>query len=252
MDSLLTEPDPLGGLVDLAGWEGLYDAWVGFLEQRDPDTRLLGALQSLRQFLSADDLEWSRKGQERDRIEGLRKTKFSTAALRCGLGDERDRWLALQLIAEQVVRELLPEVRQAHEQKPGYGTINVLAKIGSKEDLEALRASIGTLVDLEARKQLPLSTENVFGPEHKHSTEYGQIVRAMARLATPGAVATIKSALLDYDPSIRAAGCEAVANLRSDLIDDEIRVTVRSRLTDSPPYVAKAARDAANAQRIED
>lgn len=252
MDSLLTERNPLGGLADLEGWEDLYEAWVEFLKQRDSDARLLGSLRSLRQFLSDDRLEWSRKQQERERIERLWMTKFSAEALRAGLGHERDRWLTLQIIEEQEVRELLPAVRQAHTNKPDYSTINVLAKLGSEEDLEALRVSIVGLVDLEARKHMARSTQTLIGPEHKHSMEYGQIVRAMARLATLDAVTTIKSALIDYDPLIRGAACDAVANLKSDLVDDEIRAAVRSRLKDSPPYVAESARSAANVHGIRD
>lgn len=252
MDSLLTEPIPRGGLRDLPGWEGLHDAWVEFLEQCAPDVRLLGSLRSLRHFLDDDRLEWSRRGRERDRIERLWSTKFSMETLRKGLDDVRDRWRALQIIEEQGARELLPHVRQAHSMTPDYSTISVLAKIGGEEDLEALRASIGRLVDIEARKHIPLSRQNVFGPEHKNSMEYGQIVRAMARLATRDAVHTIKRALIDYDPYVRAAGCDAVANLRADLIDDEIRAAVRSRLGDAPPYVAESARNAARAHDIRD
>jgi hypothetical protein len=252
MDSLLTEWEPLGGLTDLEGWEKLYDAWVAFLEDREADVKGIGALRSLRLFLSDDLPEWNRKEQERVRIERLWTAKFSAEALRQGLDDERDRWLTLQVIEEQATRELLPDVRQAHTRNPDYSTIRVLAKIGSEEDLEALRASIGRLVDLEARRQIPLRTQNVFGPEHKHSMEYGQIVRAMARLATPDAVTSIKRALVDYDPYVRAAGCDAVANLKSDLIDDEIRTAVRSRLLDAPPYVAESARNAANSHGIRD
>src|SRR5262245_6094163 len=252
MDSLLTQRNPLGGLADLDGWEQLYHAWVEFLEQRDPDVKLLAALRSLRLFLKDDRLEWRRKERERDRIEGLWRTKFSADVLRDGLGGERDRWQTLQIIAEEDVRELLPEVWKAHTTKPDYSTIQVLAKIGGEADLEALRASIGSLVDLEARRHIPLSQQNVIGPGFEKAAGYGQIVRAMARLATPAAVATIKCALSDYDPSIRAAGCSAVAKLRSDLVDDEIRAAVRARLTDSPRYVAESALEAAKAHAIRD
>lgn len=247
MHSLLTEPRPLGGLADLDGWEGLYDAWVQSLEQRDSDTLLLGSLRSLKVFLTGDKPEWGRRKDEQDRIAFLWREKFSLKALREGLGSEIDHWLALQIIAEQGVRELLPDVRQVHMQKPEYCTIDVLAKLGNEEDLEFLRASISKLVDVEARKRFPLSSENVYGPRHRNVFEYGHIVRAMGRLATPAAVATIKCALIDYDPHIRAAACDAVAKLGKSLVDDEIRSLVQCRLKDSPDYVAEAARAAAGA-----
>jgi hypothetical protein len=251
MNTLLTEPNPLGGLIHLDGWETIYDAWVDFLEQHDSDANLLGSLRSLLLFLKDDGRSWTRGDRERDRIERLWKSKFSAQALRDGLYNERDRWLTLEIVVEQEVRELLPDVRTTHAKKPDYSTINVLAKIGSEEDLEALRASIGGLVDLDARKRIPRSTENVFGPEHRHSMEYGLIVRAMARLATPDAVTTIKTALFDYDPYVRSAACNAVADLAGDLVDDEIRAAVRARVNDSPNYVAESARHAANVHGIQ-
>jgi hypothetical protein len=252
MDSLLTEANPLGGLRDLDGWEQLYDAWLEVLEQAAPDARLLGALRSLRMFLSDDSVEWTRSDQERIRVEHLWTTKFSAEALRRGLDDKRDRWMTLRIIEEEEVRELIPDVRRAHAQKPDPSTIGVLAKIGGEEDLEALRASIESLVDLEARKHIPLSTQNVFGPEHRNSMEYGQIVRAMPRLGSAESLVTIKNALSDYDPYVRAAGCDAVAKLKPGLIDDEIRAAVRSRMKDSPPYVVESARNAASAHGIRD
>jgi hypothetical protein len=250
MDSLLTQGVPRGGLTDLDGWEQVYDTWVDFLEARDADVLVLGALRSLRAFLEDERLEWSRKAEQHDRIERLWQAKFSAAVLRQGLQDLRDRWLALVVIEEQQIHELLPEVRQAHAKKPDYSTIRVLAKIGSEEDLEALRGSIDQLVDLQKRRHIPLSTKNVFGPEHAHASEYAQVVRAMARLPTRGAVTTIKQALVDYDPVVRSAGCDAVANMKGDLVDDEIRAAVRSRLDDAPPYVVESARRAAQAHGI--
>jgi hypothetical protein len=251
MDSLLTEPLPLGGLRDLDDWESLYDAWIEFLEQDNPDVKLLCALRSLRIFLNDDEVEWSRKAQERARVERLWMTKYSVEVLRKGSSDERDRFWTLKLIEEQQARELLPDVRRIHAENPDHSTIQVLARIGTEEDLEVLRVSIGRLVDLEARSRVPFSTINVFGPEHKHAMEYGAIVRALPRLRTPAAVATIKGALLDYDPHVRAAGCAAVADLVSALVDDEIREVVRERVKDSPEYVAEAARRAANVHGIQ-
>ncbi len=252
MNTLLTESNPLGGIQDLDGWERLYEAWVVFLEQCDPDVKLLEALRSVRSFLGDGAMAWARKEQEQDRIDRLWQEKFSSGVLRDGLDHARDRWIALEFIEEQGLRELLPAVRQAYTKGSDHCTIKVLAKLGNEQDLEALRASIGQLVDLEARKRMPLSTQNVIGPEYKTSLEYGLVVRAMARLATRDAVTAIKQALMDYDPQIRAAGCDAVANLKSDRVDDEIRTAVRSRLKDAPPYVVAAARNAASAHGIKE
>src|SRR5690606_25717574 len=108
------------------------------------------------------------------------------------------------------------------------------------EDLEALRSSIDRFVDLEARQAIPLGTAAASGPDMRGSMAYAQTVRAMPRLATREAVATIKRALGDYDPHIRVSACDAVAKLKAELIDDEIRAAIRSRLSDASRPVVDA------------
>lgn len=249
METLTLHPNPLGGLRDLPGWEKVYHAWIEVLEHREADVVVLAALRVVRLFLD-DDMPWSRKARERERIERLWEQKFSSDALRRGLDVERDRWLTLQIIREQSARELLPDVRRAHAKHPDISTMEVLTALGDETDLEALRVWIGSFVDLEARARIPRSTTNVVDPGYERSVAYAQVVRAMARLATPAAVVTIKSALTDFEPSVRAAGCDAVAQLNGELVDTEIRAAVQTCANESPKYLAEAARAAAAAHGI--
>ncbi len=252
MATLLDEPSPLGGLRDLDGWEGIWHAWLALLHKLPPGTRVLWSLHMLANFLDDEANDWERKASEREHVAEMLGAKFTAGALRSGVRDADERWMALRLVEHYEVRELLPDVRATHTQNPDCQTIDVLGRLGATLELETLRQSIPRLVDLAARAKMPFSTTNVHGREHRGGTEYGRIVRWLGRLATPGAVASIRTALGDYDPHVRSSACEAVAELPIGAIDASIVALIKQRLNDEPDYVAEAASKAADAHGIEE
>ena len=245
MDTLVNEPDPLGGLAQLDQWPPIYDAYVTMIGERPVDARLLVALSSLEHFLDDKKLNWPRRLTELDKVRRMFDERLSPAVLRRDLGSEEGRWAALQIIREKSVRDLLPDVEAAFNKKPDFETVQILGELGGRQQLEVMLKRIPSLVDLEARRSVPFSMVNVFGPEYKDDFLYAQIIEALGRLATPPALERIKAAASDLNPQVRSAACNAIAQLPLTSLDDELRAAVKARLNDSPQYVADAARKAA-------
>lgn len=251
METLLLQPDPLGGLRDLDGWEAVYDDWVLLLAGLPGDIVVVWSLRCLRRFLDDEAGDWMRSAVETERLQQLWRTKFGTAALRDALAEERHCWKALVLIDEGELRELLPDVRRLHARTCSWNGIDVLGKLGGEAELQLLLDSIPKLVDPEARRRQPFLTQNTCGPGHQGNKEYGAIVRWLGRLPTLESVAAIREALGDYDPHVRARACEAAAELPGHAVDESLRTAIRHRLGDAPPYVVEAATRAAAAHGIE-
>lgn len=89
-------------------WDARYDSFVTLLEARAADIRLLGALRDLQTWLAYGTLSWPRRAEEQTRIAHLWQTRLSADAVREGLRDESTRSLALLIMDENELRELLP------------------------------------------------------------------------------------------------------------------------------------------------
>jgi len=219
----------------------LLDEYSALLVVRPADVVLLEALDALNDYLT-------REGGEdtglRERAAGLWAAKFDETVVAAGLRDPRTRWRALNLIRRRKLTGLLPAVREDFALRPDYAAVTVLSGLGGREDLELLLGSIPRFVDLDRRAAQPLSAGNVFGPECAGSFEYGAIVEALGRLATPEAIAALKRAAGDFDPAIRCAACKGLARLPLDQVDEEIAALIHARLGDPTPYVREAARQA--------
>ena len=85
-----------------------YDSFVGLLEARPPDVRPLAGLKDLQTWLAHDALSWTRQAEEQTRIAHLWRTRLAADVVREGLRDESTRSLALLIIEENELRELLP------------------------------------------------------------------------------------------------------------------------------------------------
>lgn len=251
MDTLLTEPAPLGGLADLKDWRRAYEDYVAMLLDQDPpEVRLLGALRSLISFLDDGSLDWAKRNSELLRLRAAFDEKFSADAVAAGLEDVATQWLSLQFIKERKLTELLPQVRERFLEKPDYCNIDTLGSIGEEDDFEALLAGIPRLVDLEARKDLPRSETNVFGPEHQNNFAYAEIVKHLGRLHTPESIVQIKRAAEDYDPQVRSGAYAAMASLPKTALDEDLTKLLINGMSDSPPYAAEAALSAAKAHSL--
>ena len=245
MNTLLTDPDPLGGLRDLPDPERLFRSYIELLESRDSDIHVLEGLRAAGSFLAAEDTQWSNKDRWLTRIRNLAHERTSPEVLRAGLKESSKTWIALQIIRENKLTDLLPDVEAMFVHNPDSMNIEVLRELGSKDHLERMFLKIPALVDLSARAGKQMSKVNLIGPEHKNAFEYAGIVKSLGRLGTPQAVAHLKIAFRDYDPLVRAAACDAVCDLDRQKVDLEISMLIEERLADMPQYVSDAAKRAA-------
>ncbi len=85
MDSLLTEPNPLGGLNDLANPEKLFGSYVKLLEVQTPDNYVLMGLRAADEFLSDGETAWQGKEELLQQVRKLLREGASTevCALDC-------------------------------------------------------------------------------------------------------------------------------------------------------------------------
>lgn len=126
-----------------------------------------------------------------------------------GLKDDKIRWLSLKMIRRNHVTESIDEVRKIFEQQPmDLSTIITLGEVG---DAERMFQIIPDIVDLEFRRKLPRSHENVFGTGHER--EYAMIVQYLWKCPTRSVLDHLKNALNDYNPEVRRAACIAVSKL---------------------------------------
>ncbi len=242
--TLLLERRPLGGICDLEDGPSLFEQYSALIEARPTDMEVLGALRSMTMFLKHEDVAWDGREHLLDRTRQLYEDRMSLEIVKAGLGEERDRWLALQIIQEKKLVELLPDVLESFDAKPDTTAIDVLGHLGDASHLEAMMQKIPEIVDLPGRQERPLSPVNVLGPEHLGNMEYAWIVKYLGKLGTHEAVSQIKRAAKDYDPQVRLYAMKAVLSLPEDRIDDELRALVEERLADSPDYVAESAKHA--------
>lgn len=252
ISTLLDLSNPLGNLKSLDGWEGIWHAWLALLQRIPSSTRVMWSLFVLEAFLALDDESWPLKESETAHVVELLAAKLSVGALRSGLRDPEERTMALPMIVNFEVRELLPELRALFAQNPDADVIDALGELGATPELELLRQAIPRFVDLEARAKVPFSAVDLKGRELRAGVEYGNIVMWLGRLATPAAVATIRTALADYDPRVRGSACRAVSQLPIGAIDASIVELVKQRLREEHEFVSEAASMAADAHGIDE
>ena len=244
MRTLITQPNPHGGIEQLPDPDSLVARYVHTLRERASDVRMILALDVLRDYLGASKTAGNKRLDLLARVQQLWTERFDDDVLRAGLKHADTRWRTLCLIEKLKINSVLPDVREAFRREPDYASISVLAELGTLEDLEMLFSSIPQLVNLQERAGKELSPINVFGPESKGASEYGRIIEALARLATPDAIQKIKIAASDYDPMVRQSACKALLKLPIDKVDAEIASLIHERLKDPMAYVRHAATQA--------
>ncbi len=188
MDTLITQPNPLGGIDQLVDGDLLLAEYLEMLTKRPTDIRMLAGLDIVKEHLAAHEPVKEEDASLLSRVHQLWTDRFDDAVLRAGLRNADTRWLTLNLIGKLKITTVLPEVREAFQREPDYASISVLAELGNYEDLQMLFSAIPKLVDLKDRANRKFSPINVHGPESKSAFEYGRIVEALGRLATPDAI----------------------------------------------------------------
>ncbi|MBZ5643222.1 MAG: HEAT repeat domain-containing protein [Acidobacteriia bacterium] len=244
MDTLINEPNPLGGIDELPDGKALLKQYVGMLTKRNPDVRTLCALHDIGEFLKKQQTINNEPAELLVQVRQLWGKYLGDSVLREGLRDSDTRWRTLNLIEKLKIVSLLPEVREVFQENPDYASISVLAEIGNAEDLELLLASVERFVDLRERATKKFSPINVPVAETKGIFEYGRIVQTLGRLATPEAIEHLKLAASDYDPAVRSSACMGFALMPIDKVDGEILALVKQRLNDPMAYVRESAKEA--------
>lgn len=246
IDTLITQPNPLGGIDQLVDGDVLLAEYLEMLTKRPTDIRMLAGLDILKEHLAAHEPVKEENAGLLSKVERLWAERFDDNVLRAGLRNADTRWLTLDLIGKLKIGSVLPEVREAFQREPDYSSISVLAELGNNEDLQMLFAAIPRLVDLKDRANRKISAVNVRGPESKGAFEYGRIVEALGRFVTPDAIAHLKVAASDYDPMIRQSACKAFARIPLDKVDEDIARIIHERLNDPMAYVREAAKEASS------
>lgn len=242
MNTLITEPQPLGGLSDLADPEQLIEAYVAMLEKRQPDIRMIFTLGILQQYLH----DKSYDNDLKERVSSLSMGSLSEGIVREGLYNQNTRFLALETIKNNNLVSLLSDVEKCLQENPDWACIDVIGQIGNDENLRNLLNALPKIVDLPPRRNRPFSQKNIIGEEFQQSCLYASIMRQIGKLASNDSIAVLKEAAVDYDPQVRAAACEGFSCLPSGILDEEIKEIIRVRLNDSLPYVVTEAQKAAD------
>jgi hypothetical protein len=199
------------------------------------------------QFLWTTSLQKSVKEEPAELLLQVRhpwEKIFDVSDLRAGLKNADTRWRTLNLIEKLRVVSVHPEVREAFQKVPDHASISVLAEIGTAEGLQLLFASIPRVVNLKDRANRQIRPINIPVIEGKGAFEYSRIVEALARLATPDAIAHLKLASRDYDPTVRKSACEVLGGSPLDKVDAEIAGLIHERMKDPMAYVREAAKEA--------
>ena len=240
METLLTEPDPLGGLADLPNGRELLAAFRGVLGKRPTDVRTLRALEAMAEFLDDEELDWPDREALLAELRAEFERSFTPALVRQGLRDEQARWIAVGMVGERKLVELLPDVVALHREKPEVGTLLALQAAGGQAELEVLLESIPKLVDVSSRERA-LEERAALGPEYDATIHYALIIGSLGRLGSPPAVAAIKAAFADFAPNVRASACFAAGEIPPAAVDTELRDLVEARTDDPARSVVEAA-----------
>lgn len=242
MNTLITDPQPLGGLSDLADPEQLLEVYVAMLEKRQPDIHMIYTLRIVQQYLHNKSYDNDLK----ERVASLSVGSLSEDIVREGLYDQNTKFLALEIIKNNNLVSLLSDVENCLQENPDWACVDVIGQIGSEENLRNLLNNLPMIVDLPPRRNRPLSQKNIIGEEFQQSCLYASILRQIGKLASNDSIAVLKEAAVDYDPQVRAAACEGFSCLPSGMLNEEIKEIIRDRLNDSLPYVVTEARKAAD------
>jgi hypothetical protein len=246
MDSLFTEAQPLGGMADLENWQQIYETYAELLAQRKVDIAVLRALRSIEMFLNDKDLPWNRRASELMRVKKEFEEGLNVEVVRKGLSDQDNRWMALSLIKERNINELLPEVIDILKIDHDFQAISVLGSIGDASHLEFLLAAIPEIVNLDHRKtSAPKSKNSPRGPQYMETMIYTEILGHLGKLGSDEALAQVLKAGEDFEPIVRVAACKAIRSFPEEKITQAVKDMIEKCLYDPSEHVAKTAQDIA-------
>jgi hypothetical protein len=220
MDTLLTEPDPLGGIDDLADRDMMLQRYFRLLSLAEPDIYLLEGLSNIEQYCSMKNCGYQGKEELLVSLRELRgKMDYENIVLNA-LKNAKTCWKALAQIRKAPTPLLVEEVCRLFEKTPDNSIlIEILKSSGEVRYLKILFDAIPKLVNCEERKLQPMTFRNQFGKAHRNNWEYAGIVAALGRLGTDEALHHLHEALRDYSPIVRCAAYRAISGMDLKLKD---------------------------------
>jgi len=125
----------------------LADAHVRLLTSRKPDVWLLQGLRTARSFFNDSACPLEGRKERKESIDALLGERMSADVIRNGLMDKQSRWVALEMIDQDRLTDLLPDVETLAVEESEYHTLTVLGSHGDERQLQ-LRECPECLSDL--------------------------------------------------------------------------------------------------------
>lgn len=220
MDTLLTEPEPLGGIDDLADRDIMLQRYFRLLTLAEPDIYLLEGLSNIEQYCSMKNCSYQGKDELLVSVSELRGKMDNESIVLCALKCEKTCWKALAQIRKAPTPALLEEVCRLFKKTPDNPMlIEILKSSGEARHLQLLFDAIPKLIDCEDRKSYPMAFVNQFGRAHRNNWVYAQIIGVLGRLGTDEALQHLHEALGDYAMPVRCAAYRAISDMDLELAD---------------------------------
>ncbi|MHC9538141.1 MAG: HEAT repeat domain-containing protein [Vulcanimicrobiota bacterium] len=220
MGELLTEPEPLGGIDDLADRDRVLQNYFRLLSLAESDIYLLEGLSNIEHYCTMENCGYQGREELLVSMRELRgKMDYENIVLRA-LESEKTCWKALTQIRKAPTPVLVEEVCRLFDKTPDNSMlIEILKSSGEAGHLQLLFDAIPKLVNCEERKSYPLAFVTQIGKAHRNNWIYAEIIAALGRLGTAEALQHLHKALKDYDPIVRCAAYRAISSMDLRLAD---------------------------------
>ncbi len=242
MDEILQTDHPLGGILDVPEPQNLSNEFIRLLASRKPDIWVIWGMRAARAFFDDPECPFEDCIRRSASIALMLHERMSAEIIRAGLMAETTRWIALRIIEQENVVELMPDLERMAMEKPKADVLEVLAQRGDKRQMQLLLDLLPKVVDIDARASRPFSSTNVIWPDNDEAeSEYAAIVSVMGQVASQDSIRKLKTAMVDFNPFVRSAACVSASKIPRDEPDQELIALLRKRLQDPLPYVRESA-----------
>jgi hypothetical protein len=243
MEEILTTDHPLrGGILDVPDSRMLIDEYSRLLEARAPDIWTIQGLRIARRFFNDSACPLDDREHRKASVDVLLSRRMSASIIRDGLANKNSRWFALQIIDDDKLVDIMPDVERLATEEPAWNVFSILVHHGDRRQHQLLLDMLPNIVEFGARGQRPFSSQNIF--DDKVEREYAVIVGAMGVIGSEEAIRLLKGALVDFNPTIRRAACHSAGNIPPDVVDDDVIRLLNLRTNEKLDYVREAAESA--------
>jgi hypothetical protein len=212
MEEILTMAPSLGGILDIPEPKIATDEYFRLLASRSADIWLLKGMRTAKHFFDDPACPFADRAEKSASLALMLKERMSESIVRRGLVDEKARWIALQIIDQERMLELLPELERMAIERPKGDILRVLRMHGDSRQLQSLLELLPRVVDPTERAKRPFSRTNVIWPEKDEAEwEYAVLVMTMGAVASKESIRMLKAAMSDFNPSCATPPVKAQA-----------------------------------------